>query len=297
MRLLTAALRAALLAAVAVPALADQPVEIRFAGDFAGAPFSCAIAHEGIGATRSTVEVADYRLFVSNLRLIGADGRETPVALDDDGMWQTGGVALLDFEDGSGSCVNGTPPMNARVRGRAPEGRYAGLAFDVGVPFALNHGDPTLAASPLNLTAMFWNWQGGYKFVKVDLASAGQPIAAMQTAGDHAGAGASNAARGWSLHLGSTGCAAASRTTAPTAACANPNLVAVRFDRFDPATNVVVIDPAPVLAGANVDVNAPETSPGCMSFPGDPDCLPVMTRLGLAYDGVAAGAQQLVSMR
>ena len=297
MPLLSAALRAALLAAVAAPALADQPVEIRFAGDFAGAPFSCANAHEGIGATRSTVEVADYRLFVSNLRLIGADGTETPVVLDDDGMWQTGGVALLDFEDGSGSCVNGTPPMNARVRGRAPEGRYAGLAFDVGVPFALNHGDPTLAASPLNLTAMFWNWQGGYKFVKVDLATAGQPIAAMQTASDHAGGGSATRARGWSLHLGSTGCAAASRTTAPTAACANPNHVAVRFDRFDPATNVVVIDPAPVLAGANVDVNAPETSPGCMSFPGDPDCLPVMTRLGLAYDGLAAGAQQLVSMR
>jgi AZL_007920/MXAN_0976 family protein len=151
--------------------------------------------------------------------------------------------------------------------------------------------------SPLNLTAMFWNWQGGYKFVKLDLATAGQPMAAMQTASDHAGGGASNMARGWSLHLGSTGCASASKTTSPGAECANPNRMSIRFDRFDPAANVVVIDPAPVLAGANVDVNAPETSPGCMSFPGDADCLPVMTRLGLAYDGVAEGAQQLVSMR
>ncbi len=293
----TAAVRAALLAAIAAPAFADQPVEIRFAGEFGGAPFSCANAHEGVGATGSTVEVADYRLYVSNIRLIGTDGAETPVALEQDGAWQLGDVALLDFEDGSGSCVNGTPPMNTTVRGTAPAGAYAGLAFDVGVPFAVNHGDPTLMGSPLNLTAMFWNWQGGYKFVKLDLATAGQPMAAMQTASDHAGGGASNMARGWSLHLGSTGCASASKTTSPGAECANPNRMSIRFDRFDPAANVVVIDPAPVLAGANVDVNAPETSPGCMSFPGDADCLPVMTRLGLAYDGVAEGAQQLVSMR
>jgi uncharacterized repeat protein (TIGR04052 family) len=294
---LSAALRAACLAAVAAPAFADQPVEIRFAGEFAGAPFSCANAHEGIGATGSTVEVADYRLYVSNVRLIGADGAETPLALAQDGVWQLGDVALLDFEDGSGSCVNGTAPTNATLRGHAPAGSYAGLAFDVGVPFAVNHGDPTLAGSPLNLTAMFWNWQGGYKFVKVDLATAGQPITAMQTASDHAGGGSSDKARGWSLHLGSTGCASASKTTSPAAECANPNRVAVRFDRFDPAANVVVIDPAAVLEAANVDANAPETSPGCMSFPGDADCLTVMTRLGLAYGDVAPGAQQLVSMR
>lgn len=302
MHALSAALRAASLAAVAAfalssPALADAPVEIRFAGEFAGSPFSCAVAHEGIGASRSTVEVADYRLYLSNLRLIAADGAEAKVALTQDGVWQLGDVALLDFEDGSGSCVNGTPPVNAMVRGTAPAGAYVGLAFDVGVPFAVNHGDPTLAGSPLNLTAMFWNWQGGYKFVKVDLATAGQPLAARQTSGDHAGGGASDKARGWSLHLGSTGCASASKTTAPGAECANPNRVAVRFDRFDPARNVVVIDPAAVLAEADVDVNAPETSPGCMSFPNDPDCLAVMTRLGLAYGGVPPGPQTLATMR
>ncbi len=297
MTIRTAAFGAALLAAAAAPAFAEQPVEIRFAGTFAGAPFSCATAYEGVGIGGSTVEVADFRLFVSNLRLIAADGIEAPLALDQDGVWQLGDVALIDFEDSSGSCVNGTAPTNATIRGRAPAGVWTGLAFDIGVPFAANHGDPTLQGAPLNVTAMFWNWQGGYKFVKVDLATAGQPLAAMQTASDHAGGGASDKARGWSLHLGSTGCAAASKTTAPTAECANPNRMAVRFDAFDPTTNVVVIDPAVVLAGADVDANAPETSPGCMSFPGDADCLPVMTRLGLAYDGVAAGPQQLATMR
>jgi hypothetical protein len=53
-----------------------------------------------------------------------------------------------------------------------------------------------------------------------------------------------------------------------------------------------------VLSGANVDVNAKGTSPGCMSFPKDADCPPVMGALGLAYDGIAAsGPQRLFSAR
>ena len=280
------------------PALADQPVTIAFAGEFAGQLFSCAQAYDGIGRTGSTVEVADYRLYVSDLRLLTADGREVPIVLDQDGIWQAGDVAMLDFEDATGGCVNGTPATNRTVRGTAPAGDYNGLAFEIGVPFAQNHVDPTLQASPMNLTAMFWNWQGGYKFVKVDLATAGQPLAAMQTASDHAGGGsAGERARGWSLHLGSTGCASPSRTTAPDGPCAAPNRVAVRFAPFDPARNVVVIDPAAVLVEADVDVNAPETSPGCMSFPGDADCLSVMPRLGLPYGEVPAGTQALVTMR
>ena len=41
-----------------------------------------------------------------------------------------------------------------------------------------------------------------------------------------------------------------------------------------------------------VDVNAQGTSPGCMSFPKDADCPPVMGALGLAYDGVPATSSQ-----
>jgi peptidoglycan/LPS O-acetylase OafA/YrhL len=74
--------------------------------------------------------------------------------------------------------------------------------------------------------------------------------------------------------------------------------VAVAFDRFDVTKQTVVADIGAVLAGVNVDVNAPNTSPGCMSFPGDADCPPVMGALGLAYGGVAApGPQRLFSIR
>lgn len=281
MRIIPFAATAAILAA---PALADQPVTIDFAAEMAGTPFTCAQPYEGIGTTASTVEVADFRVFVTNARLIGADGTETPIALDQDGTWQLGDVALLDFEDATGTCVNGTPETNTTLRGSAPEGDYAGLAFDIGVPFEVNHGDPTLQESPLNLTAMFWNWQGGYKFIKVELSSAGLPVT-------------HDANRGWALHLGSTGCASEARTVAPTEACANPNHVAVRLDGFDPETSTVIFDPAAVLAEADVDHNTPESSPGCMSFPDDDDCLPVMTRLGLPFRDVPAGEQVFATMR
>ncbi len=285
MRYLTSAAPAALFAAlVAAPALADQPITINFAAEMAGPPFTCAQAYDGIGVTDSTVEVADFRVFVTNARLIGADGAETPIALDQDGIWQVDNVALLDFEDATGTCVNGTPAMNTTLRGTVPAGDYTGLAFDIGVPFDLNHGDPTLAPSPLNLTAMFWNWQGGYKFIKIELSSTGLPVT-------------HEANRGWALHLGSTGCASEARTVAPEAECANPNLVAVRFDSFDPAADTVVFDVAPVLAEANVDMNTPDTSPGCMSFLGDDDCIPVMQHLGLPFRDIPAGAQLFATMR
>ena len=47
-----------------------------------------------------------------------------------------------------------------------------------------------------------------------------------------------------------------------------------------------------------VNVNAQGTSPGCMSFPKDADCPPVLNALGLGYDGQpATGAQRFLRMQ
>lgn len=287
---------ALLAACAALPAHADVRLTLPFAAEVAGQPLACAARHAGIGTTGSTVRVADFRLFVSNVRLVAADGTEVPVALDQDGTWQVGTAALLDFEDATGACLNGTPETNKTLRGTVPDGTYRGLRFDIGLPFAVNHGDPTLAPSPLNLTAMFWTWQGGYKFVKIDLDTEGQPLTAAAAGEGHA-TPPKDGPKGWSLHLGSTGCASESRTSPPVAECANPNRIAVRLDGFRPGTDMVVIDPAPVLAAADVDANAPGTAAGCMSFPKDADCLTVMERLGLPYMDRPAGTQVLVRLR
>lgn len=272
-------------------AVGQQAVQLRFAAEVNGQPFACGQQYPGIGTTRSTITPADFRYYVSEVQLLTADGQAVPLQLEQDGVWQLENIALLDFEDGTGPCRNGTAGLNTTVRGQVPAGAYTGVRFTLGIPFERNHGDPTVSPAPLNSTAMFWNWQGGYKFLKFDTSTSG---AAAETP---AAASPQGAVTRYSVHLGSTVCAAASRTTAPSA-CQNPNRVAVAFNRFDLAQHTIVADIGRVLAAANVDVNAPKTSPGCMSFPGDADCPPVMDALGLAYDGrPAAGAQQLFGLR
>jgi uncharacterized repeat protein (TIGR04052 family) len=275
------------------PQATSQTVTIPFAAHIGGKPFVCGQSYGPIGTTASTITPMDYRFYVSGVQLINAQGQAVPVQLEQDGVWQLGDLALLDFENGQGPCRNGTAAMNTSVRGTVPAGHYQGIEFTLGVPFAQNHGDPTTAPAPLNSTAMFWNWQGGYKFIKFDTTSSG-------LSPEKPGApSAQGPVTRYAVHLGSTGCTSAGRTAAPATPCANPNTVTVRFNRFDPSKQTIVADVASILKGANVDVNAPGTSPGCMSFAKDADCPPVMAALGLAYDGTPAPAagQQLFTVR
>jgi uncharacterized repeat protein (TIGR04052 family) len=268
-----------------------QSVEIQFAAAINGQSFACGQSYANVGTTKSTITPSDFRMYVSQVKLVRKDGTAVPVSLTQDGVWQYQNVALIDFENGEGPCRNGTTPTNTSVRGSVPTGEYTGVELTVGVPFALNHQDPTVATSPLNSTAMFWNWQGGYKFIKFDTASSG--LSEQRPAAPNAMGPVTR----YSMHLGSTMCASASRTQAPSA-CQNPNTLTVRFERFDVKRGQIVVDMGSVLAQANVDVNAPGTSPGCMSFPKDSDCSPVMQALGLSYDGVAAtGPQRLIKAR
>lgn len=292
-----------MIAAVAIPLLSSvalaqtQPVTIKFAGEFAGKPFACTGKVDSIGATKAAVTPTDFRLYVSNVALIKADGTTVPVILDQDGKWQHKSVALLDFETGAGNCMNGTSETRDVVTGTVPAGQYKGLKLTVGVPFELNHNDPTLAPSPLNLTSMFWTWQGGYKFIKIDMMTGNAPVMPAKSDGHAAPKpGEQPAAGGFSIHLGSTMCQAPSRTSAPSA-CANSNRIDLSFDGFDLTKNVVVFDPAALLTGVDVEKNTPETSPGCMSFPKDPECNTVMPKLGLAYGEHKAEAQAFARAR
>ena len=266
-----------------VPGSGRQDVTLRFEAQINGQPFRCGERYSQVGSKAATITPTDFRFYISGIELLDQNGKAVPLALEQDGRWQLGNIALLDFEDGSGPCRNGSTALNTTVRGSIAAGTYSGLRFTLGVPFEHNHADPTAAPAPLNNTAMFWNWRGGYKFLKVDMASTG--------ASGHGGA------PGYSIHLGSTACSSASPTVAPTV-CANPNRVTVQFDQFDASRNTVVADIGRVLSSSDVSTNAPGTSPGCMSFPKDADCPPIMGALGLAYDGqMAPGPQKLFSVR
>ena len=91
--------------------------------------FGCGKTYDGIGTNGSRIAPRDFRLYVHDMRLIDESGKSVPVELEQDGKWQLDDVALLDFEDATAGCVNGTPDLNDRVIGRVPAGRYSGLLF------------------------------------------------------------------------------------------------------------------------------------------------------------------------
>jgi uncharacterized repeat protein (TIGR04052 family) len=255
----------------------DAAVVIAFEATVGGVPFRCGQSFDGVGTTKSSITATDFRLFISNVRLVTRAGQAVPLALTQDGKWQSGSVALLDFEDGSGGCANGTPDLRSTVEGTAPDGEYVGLTFDVGLPFEVNHRDPTLAPSPLNLTRLFWNWTAGYKFTRIDLRTTGQP-------------------RGWMLHLGSTDCSPRQGPTSVPVECEHPNRPTIAFASFAASRQVVRFDLADMLAEANLDENQPETASGCMSAATDRDCHPIFKALGLPFDGKPAVAQRAFSI-
>ena len=284
-RILSAA-RAALplVLVAAAPALGQGQAAIRFTAQVNGASFACGQSHAGLGSTGTTATPTDFRFYVHDVHLLRADGAAVPVALADT-AWQRDGVALLDFEDGSGPCAQGgNAATNDTVRGTVLPGTYRGIRFTLGLPERLNHQDPTVAPSPFNLTAMFWNWQNGYRFLKVDFQVAGQAPPDTGRRG------------GFSVHLGSTQCAAAAPTE-PGRDCRNPNRPVVTLTGFDPLTEPVIADIAPVVARADLSRNTEGTPPGCMSFPNDPECRTVLPALGLPYMDVPAGEQLLFRTR
>jgi uncharacterized repeat protein (TIGR04052 family) len=287
-------MRGALLAGLAACSTLEptQPIAVRFAGMVGDQPFACGQSYQGVGARNSRITPSDFRFYVSEVALIDAQGRAVPVTLAQDGVWQHADVALIDFENRTGPCLTGTAETNDVVRGTVPPGTYTGLRFTMAVPPGLNHADSTVAPSPLNLASMFWNWQAGYKFLRIDLATAGRPQSIRAGDVPRFGDAAGSNRLGFAVHVGSTQCASAGPGTPPTEPCRNPNRARIELTGFDPARNVVVADMRPLLAGVNLEMNQPNTPAGCMSSPSDADCNPLMHILGLPFGGQPSPGQR-----
>lgn len=270
-----------------------QNVTIRFAAKVGKQPFSCDRSYR-LGKPAATVMPTDYRFYISNVALIDTNGTAVPVTLKSDGKWQSENVALLDFENKTGACTNGTSATNSQIVGTIPPGKYRGLQLTLGVPARLNHADAALAASPLNLTSLWWNWQGGYKFMRVDLmAQNSGTIKTKQHNSKDAGHNAPQS--GFSIHLGSTGCPA-NATNVASGGCTAPNLATVTFANFDPNRNTIVADLVALTANTNLSKNQPNTPPGCMSSPTDPDCAGIMSALGLPFKGTPVRSQTFLTI-
>jgi uncharacterized repeat protein (TIGR04052 family) len=246
------------------------PITLNFKGFVGDRPFACGTVYSGIGTGSSQFIPSDFRFYVSNIKLVTVAGDEIPLTLDQDGVWQYQNVSMIDFETGpDNGCGEGNTATHTTITGTVPAGVYTGVKFDLGLPFDLNHGDESTAPSPLNFTAMFWSWNGGYKFLRLD------------TADDK-----------FRVHLGSIGCNGESASRPPTA-CTRPDVSTISLTGFNPVESVIVADLAALLADNNIDTNQPNSAPGCMSDPDDQDCAPVFRNLGLNFaDGSASPSTQ-----
>lgn len=229
----------------------QQDFAIRFAAGYGDQPLHCS------GELKST-QLVDLRFFVSDLFLLNDDGTEVPLQLIPDQLWQNETISLIDLEDGSGACQNGTAATNTVVTGRAPAGEYHGLRFTLGVPEELNHGDPLIAAAPLTDTAMHWHWRSGYKFLR---------------------AGLQRGTERYRLHLGSARCHG---VIGNLQGCDAGNRVDVLHSEFDSDSERLVFDFAKLLAEFHQQEEALQD---CEMGPDETACDGYRVVLGLAEDG------------
>ena len=185
------------------------------------------------------------RFYVSDLRMVDAHGQATPVRLAVAPPYQDERTALISLADDN--------PGNAVVHGTVARGDYVHMEFLLGIPFARNHGNPLEAEPPLDRSVMFWAWQSGHKFLRLDLGNA------------------------WSFHLGSTGCHSASAVRPPQGECRRPNLARIRLPASAATDGQIDVDLGELIATVN-----PTTDANCMgSYADDDVCRRVLAALGL----------------
>ncbi|WP_211233770.1 MbnP family copper-binding protein [Comamonas composti] len=230
----------------------------------------CGTSLGALGSDAKRATLRDARFYVQDVALVGPDGKRTPIALTSND-WQNEQVALLDFEDATGTCVGGTSATNAVVTGTVPAGRYTGLAFTVGVPRTLNHTSTELEGAPLDIAAMGWSWQAGRKFAKIEIDPEG---------GVTKPDGSRSAS--WYVHLGSTGCTG-NPVTGQTVSCLRSNRLPVVMERFDLNAQRVELDLTSLFQATRVSEDR-GGAVGCMSGPTDPECGAIFQRLGLSLE-------------
>ncbi|MEX8493286.1 MbnP family copper-binding protein [Sphaerotilus sp.] len=301
-------------ATTTTPTATTQSVSIDFAATVGNSVLNigtCADTQVNGIATRGgaavNAKLTDLRFYVSNVKLLKADGTAVAVTLDES-TWQansgTDSVALIDFEDGT--CVNGgaTGGTNTKLTGNVASGTYVGVSFVLGVPESLNHVNPALSTTPKPIDAsvpgMLWSWQSGRKFMKIELSPENATTAGTYTGGVQtitaAGAQATTTTAGvttnvantstFVYHLGNTGCVADAAATATGGyTCSTNNQVPVTIAAFNPTSQRITMDLQALFAGNNATQNTVSTAAGCMSAADDPQCPAMFTALTGAKSG------------
>ena len=244
--------------------------------------------------------IADFRYFVSDLKVIFEDQSTETLVLDTNSYQYydetNGSVAILDFEDATGNCVDRgndvdtNKSVTATLSDENKDKSIINVEFTVGVPQYLNHVQFT-DIEALNKTSMAWSWQSGRKFTKFEI----NPENSEEVSR-------------FNYHLGSTGCVSTEdeHVDGSSQECAQPNRAKMNFD-MDPTTQKIVLDYSKLLTNVDITTDLGGAA-GCMSGLTDPECsadsgkmlnmigLDDDNEVGLCIDGDCTSNQQLFSV-
>jgi len=103
---------------------------------------------------------------------------------------------------------------------------------------------------------MFWTWQQGYKYMRLDL--------------EHSITG-----QQWAFHLGATGCQSSSVLRPPHQACRQPNTVITTLSLTEQHP-MITLDLSQLLSGIALHKES-----RCLSLPTQKSCLSLFSNIGL----------------
>lgn len=240
-----------------------------------------------LGKASTETTIADFRYFVSNIKVNLSDGTTQNLTLTtNDFQYQVPdkatNVAILDFEDKTGNCYVDAE-TNKSIVGTIPAtlATVTGIEFMVGVPLELNHVQfPDSKA--LTRTGMAWSWQSGRKFTKLET----QPVNGLSSYNTQTSSFGTPSLTGkFTMHLGSTGCTATEQMfkDGNGQECAQPNRVDLKFTSFNPEIQKIVLDYAQLLTSVDVSKNYGGAA-GCMSGLTDPECMSTGTVAGSMFN-------------
>ncbi len=256
---------------------------------------ACGTNMSGMIGNSASSKLVDLRFYVHDVKLFTSSGTKVDFDLSTDNQWQLAkgsnnfgaypSLALLDFENATADCAGGTTEMNKSIRGNTLSGTFTGIEFKVGVPFFLNHLQATTATAPLNVTAMYWAWNSGYKFAKVEYSSNDTNSSANR------------------FHLGSGTCSG--NSAGPVNACGQPNLPTISITKtsgnFNPSTDKIVLDLGTMFNGADgktLTTGSDTAIRTCMAGNTNANCQPIISNIGVnVSDGQSKTAQTSFSIR
>ena len=244
-------------------------VSLMFKATLGTLPIQCGDRLQELGHEGVEIALRDFRVYLSEITLVNHEGDLTPLELIDDGMWQGDQVALLDFEDATEACSeNGSAEVNQSIHGFVPKDEYTGVQFRFGIPQDLNHQDVARARPPLNVGSMFWVWQTGYKFMRLELNVTHR-----------------EGSKPWLFHLGSTGCMSSAPTLAPEGRCQRVNRPLISLEGLDIRHDVIALDIASLLEGIEFGESMSDQTSNCMSSRAEArGCLTLFNHLGLDFE-------------